>query len=89
MGELVERAGASGNGEAPIAEIDIVELQGADRAGAGCMDGGQREDQAVGWASSTGGCALDLTGFQRLDELRDPVANPGAEYFLGFRITLS
>ena len=45
MGELVDRADPSGDDEPAVAEVDVVELDGADGAGAGGVDCGEYEYQ--------------------------------------------
>jgi hypothetical protein len=46
VGQLVEGPGPAGQGEAPVPEIDVVELEVADRFGAGGVNGGQGEGEA-------------------------------------------
>ena len=45
MGELVDRADPPGEGEPAVAQVDVVELGGADGAGAGGVDRGEHEHQ--------------------------------------------
>ena len=45
MGELVDRADPPGDDEPAFAEVDVVELGGADGAGAGGVDRGEHEHQ--------------------------------------------
>jgi hypothetical protein len=46
-GEVVQRPGAAGDGQPPVAEADVVELEFADRLGPGGVDGGQCQDEPV------------------------------------------
>jgi hypothetical protein len=46
VGELVDRAGPSGEGEPPVAQVDVVELGGDDGGLAGSVDRGQDQDEA-------------------------------------------
>ena len=45
MGEFVDRVDPSGDGEPAVAHVDVVELDGADGAGAGGVDRGEHEHQ--------------------------------------------
>jgi hypothetical protein len=45
VGEFVDRADPSGDGEPAVAHVDVVELDGADGAGAGGVDRGEHEHQ--------------------------------------------
>jgi hypothetical protein len=44
-GELVDRADSSGDDEPAVAQVDVVELGGADGAGAGGVHCGEHEHQ--------------------------------------------
>src|SRR5262249_51365059 len=48
VGELVERPGESGDGQALVAQVDVVELEVADGFGAGGVHGGQGEGKPGG-----------------------------------------
>jgi hypothetical protein len=47
VGEVVQWPGPAGDGEPPVAEVDVVDLQLAYCLGPRGVDGGQREDQPV------------------------------------------
>ena len=71
-GEVVQRPGAPGDGDPPVPEIDVVQLQGADLAGPGSVDGGQRDAQP----GLRGGGGLDSAGDLRRSAAARP-AGPG------------
>ena len=47
-GQVIERAGPAGDGQPPVAEVDVVEVKFADGLGPGGVDGGQGEREAGG-----------------------------------------
>ena len=51
VSQLAQRAGSVGDGEFPVTQVDVVELQGSDLAGTGGVDGGQGEAQPRLWSS--------------------------------------
>ncbi len=73
-GEVVQRPGPSGDGDPPVAGIDVADLQGADLAGAGGVDGGQRNAQPGLRCPSGLDRAGDLAGGQRLPDRQGPGA---------------
>jgi hypothetical protein len=60
MGELVDRADAAGDGESPVAEVDVLEAQLADCLGAGGVDGCEDQDQPIGWGLGDLDCLVDV-----------------------------
>jgi hypothetical protein len=67
-GQVVERAGLAGDGDAPVAEVGVVQVKFPDGLGPGRVDGGQGDREAVG-RGDRGCCGLaDFPGSQRLDD---------------------
>jgi hypothetical protein len=56
-GELVQRAGATGDGQSAVAEVEVVQEQAADGQRPGGVDSGQRQHQPL--LGSAGGCGGD------------------------------
>ncbi|MEU9367074.1 hypothetical protein AB0D71_20565 [Streptomyces avermitilis] len=67
-GELVQSAGAAINGRAPVADVEIVELEAADRRRPCRVDRGEGEDQPVGGVGDGGYGTVDVLGLQGLDD---------------------
>jgi len=66
-GEVVERADAAGDGQPTVADVEVVEHEGAYLGDPGGVNCGEGEDQARG--GSGGGCdgSIDLAGRERLE----------------------
>lgn len=77
-GQIVEWAGPAGQRHAPVAEVDIAEVQFPDGLGAGGVDGGQGEGQAAGRSDGRGGGLVDVVGGEGLDEVQGPLADADA-----------
>jgi hypothetical protein len=67
VGELVEGARMPGQDEASVAEVDVVQPQFADRLGSGGVDGGQGEDEPVGWRGGGGHGLTDVVALEWLE----------------------
>src|SRR5260221_3489631 len=76
-GQVIERPDPAGNGQSPVADVDVVEVQFPDGLGPGRVHGGQREREAGGGCDGGGGGRADLAGLERLDGIQRPLA--GAE----------
>src|SRR5258707_4245 len=76
-GQVIERPDPAGNGQSPVADVDVVEVQFPDGLGPGRVHGGQREREAGGGCDGGGGGRVDLARLERLDEIQRPLA--GAE----------
>src|SRR5690606_7491481 len=77
-GEIVERSGSAGEGQPPVAEVDVVEVEFADGLGSGRVNGGQGEREAGGRCDRGGGGLVYFLGQQRLDEVQRPLADADA-----------
>ncbi|MFI1285184.1 hypothetical protein ACH4U5_31250 [Streptomyces sp. NPDC020858] len=64
VGEVVERADVAADGDAPVAQVDVVQLHGADRLRPCRVDGGQGDDEPSVWCGGGGNGLVDV----RLDE---------------------
>ena len=62
MGELVERAGHRADGQPPVAEVEVVQAQGADGFRAGRVNRGQGERNPGCRCGRGLGCVMDLVG---------------------------
>lgn len=69
-GQIVEWAGLAGEGQAPVAEVEVVEVELADGLGASRVDGGQSKCEAGGRCEGCGRGLVYLLGQQRLDEVQ-------------------
>src|SRR5258708_1167657 len=54
-GQVIERPDPAGNGQSPVADVDVVEVQFPDGLGPGRVHGGQREREAGGGGDGGGG----------------------------------
>jgi hypothetical protein len=68
VGELVQRSGVTGDDQAAVAQVDVVEEQLADGLGACGVDGGQGQSEAGRWCDRGGESGADLGGLQRLHD---------------------
>lgn len=75
VGELVQWPDPASDGEPPVAEVHIVQSHGADRADAGGVHGGQRDDEAPGRVDGDFDGPGDLLRCQWLDQLAHPVTD--------------
>jgi hypothetical protein len=82
-GQVIERAGPAGDGQAPVAEVDVVEVEFPDGLGPGRVDGGQRDRQAGSGRDGRGGGLSDLSQLERLDEVQWPQADADAAGGIG------
>ena len=76
MGELVQRACHAGDGEPPIAQVEVIELQRADGLRAGGVHTGQGQGEPGGGCGRGPGDVLDLLGGQRKDRRVIETAGP-------------
>jgi hypothetical protein len=76
VGEFVEWSDVGRDGKAPVAEVDVVELQGSGGGGPGGVDGGQGDYQPIGWTRGVVDGSLYLIRAEGLDKLRAPVPDP-------------
>ncbi|MEU6972942.1 hypothetical protein AB0A71_35555 [Kitasatospora aureofaciens] len=60
--EVVQWPDAAVDGQAAVADVEVIELQAADRARSCRVDGGQREDQPVRRARDGGDGVRDVLG---------------------------
>lgn len=70
VGEFVEWSDVGCDGKAPVAEVDVVELQGSGGGGPGGVDGGQGDYQPIGWTRGVVDGSLYLIRAEGLDKLR-------------------
>src|SRR6266851_4304405 len=77
-GQVIERAGPAGDGQLPVAEVDVAGVQFPDGLGPGRVDSGQREREAGGGRDGRRGGCVDLGGLERLDEVQGPLARANA-----------
>ncbi|MER5540635.1 hypothetical protein [Streptomyces mirabilis] len=76
--ELVQGPGAAVDNEPAVADVEVVELEAADRVGPGGVDGREGEDQLVWRAGRRGDGGADVLGFQGLDDAVLQLADPDA-----------
>ncbi|MGP3947944.1 hypothetical protein [Streptomyces sp. 7N604] len=73
-GEVVERADVTADGDAPVAQVDVLQLHGADHLRPCRVDGGQGDDEPDVRGGGGGDGFVDV----RLDEsLEDAAGLPG------------
>ncbi|MFB6989695.1 hypothetical protein [Streptomyces sp. NPDC056304] len=73
-GEVVERADVAADGDAPVAQVDVVQLHGAGHLRPCRVDGGQGDDEPDIRGSGRGDGLVDV----RLNEsLEDAAGLPG------------
>ncbi|MCZ0976022.1 hypothetical protein O1L55_41635 [Streptomyces albulus] len=62
QGEVVERAGTSGDGQPAVAEIDVIEHEGADPGGPGGVDRRECDDEPRRRGDRSHNGALNCSG---------------------------
>jgi hypothetical protein len=76
VSQLIERARAAGDGEPSVAEVDIIEVQRSDLAGAGGVHGRQRHAQPSLWSTrGLDGCSNVRIG-QSLPDRQSALPDP-------------
>ena len=73
-GQVIEGAGAAGDGQPSVAEVDVGEVKFADGLGAGCVNGGQGKSEAGGRCDGGGGGLADVLWLEWLEEDQGPRA---------------
>ncbi|MEU6672510.1 hypothetical protein [Streptomyces sp. NPDC046727] len=78
QGELVQWSDAAVDNEPTVANVEVIELEAADRAGPGSVDSREGEDQPVRRAGHRGNGGPDVLVFQGLDDAALLLADPDA-----------
>ncbi|MET9250337.1 hypothetical protein [Nonomuraea sp. NPDC003709] len=78
-GELVEGARMTADGDAMVAQVDVVEPEVTDHLGSGRVDGGQGENKADRRSRRGGDGAVDLAGGEGEDHLFRPANDADAD----------
>ncbi|MGH3687074.1 MAG: hypothetical protein ACRDRE_20070 [Pseudonocardiaceae bacterium] len=65
VGQLTESLGVSGEDDAPVGQVEVVECEVPDGRGAGGVDGGQGNDQPLQWCDRDLFHGADLGGGHR------------------------
>lgn len=77
-GEVVKRAGPAADGDSPVAEVNVVEADLADRLEPGGVHRGEDQDQPGGWRDGGLFGLVDLILAQRPDGPAGALAGPDA-----------
>jgi hypothetical protein len=76
--QLIQGPDAAVDDQSAVADVEVVELEAADGAGAGGVDGREGEDQSVRRPGRHGDRGLEVAGVEGLDDAVLLLADPDA-----------